>query len=101
MIEPGTLIIGVSKEGILYQLQLCGGQEGMGLCQHVGRILDIPTALQPKSHLYPGLTQELQVSVRSSLIRWFRAGLDRHQDWGGPAESFLICYPIMQFLMLW
>lgn len=28
VIEPGTLIIGVSKEGILHQLQLCGGQEG-------------------------------------------------------------------------
>lgn len=87
VIEPGTLIIGISKEGILHQLQLCGGQEGMGLHQH-SRILDIPTALQPKSHLYPGLTQELHMSVRSrSSIRWFRAGLDRHQDWGGPEES--------------
>lgn len=57
MIEPGTLIVGVSKEGILHQLQLCGGQEGVGLCQHV-RILDIPTALQPESHLDPGLIQD-------------------------------------------
>lgn len=29
VIEPGTLIVGVSKEGILHQLQLCGGQGGV------------------------------------------------------------------------
>lgn len=31
MIEPGTLIIGVSEEGILHQLQLCRGPGGTGL----------------------------------------------------------------------
>lgn len=31
MVEPGTLIIGVSEEGVLHQLQLCGGHGGMGL----------------------------------------------------------------------
>ena len=31
MVEPGTLIIGVSEEGVLHQLQLCRGQGGMVL----------------------------------------------------------------------
>lgn len=31
MIEPGTLIVGVSEKGILHQLQLCKDQEGKGL----------------------------------------------------------------------
>lgn len=31
MVEPGTLIIGVSEESVLHQLQLCRGQGGMGL----------------------------------------------------------------------
>lgn len=30
VIEPGTLIIGVSKEGILHQLQLCGARKVWG-----------------------------------------------------------------------
>lgn len=32
MIEPGTLIIGVSEEGILHELQLWRGQGGTELC---------------------------------------------------------------------
>lgn len=43
MIEPGALIIGVSKEGILHQLQLCrGARDTLRLCQHAGGILDAP-----------------------------------------------------------
>lgn len=31
MIEPGALVIGVSEEGVLHQLQLCRSQGGTGL----------------------------------------------------------------------
>lgn len=31
MVEPGTLIIGVSEEGVLHQLQFCRGQGSTGL----------------------------------------------------------------------
>lgn len=54
MIEPGTLIIGVSEEGILYQLQLCRGQGGTGHGQDPGGLLAAPT-----SHTHPGVPPAL------------------------------------------
>lgn len=66
MVEPGTLIVGVSEEGVLHQLQLCGGQGDMGLwlgpCWAPGHP-DIPPPLwrtcSPQFHLYAGLAQGL------------------------------------------
>ena len=54
MVEPGTLIIGVSEEGVLHQLQLCRSQGGMGLwlgpCLAPGR-LNIPPSPWSSSSL--------------------------------------------------
>lgn len=54
VIEPGTLIIGVGEEGILYQLQLCGDQGGTGCGQDPGGLLAAPT-----SHTHPGVPPAL------------------------------------------
>lgn len=54
MIEPGALIIGVSEEGVLHQLQLCRSQGGTGLwlgvwwdpgCPNIPPLLGVPPAL--------------------------------------------------------
>lgn len=73
MIKPGTLIIGVSEEGILHQLQLCRFPGGMVLWSghwwapgHSNTLPSSWSTSSPQCHLYAVLAQGLCMSVLSS-----------------------------------
>lgn len=74
MIEPGTLIIGVSEEGVLHQFQLCRGQRHRVV---VGTLVDSELPQHPtlsskyrlfSGSLYTGLAQQLHISFLFSPL---------------------------------
>lgn len=78
MIEPGTLIIGVSEESILHQLQLWRpggkglGQNAIGF-QAAHTTQPLLKYLQPSISFIPGLVQGLHMPVLRSPTPEFLA----------------------------
>lgn len=96
MVEPGTLIIGVSEEGVLHQLQLCRGQGGMALWlgpfwapvyPYILPSLWRTSCLQ--FHLYASLTQ----GMRTSGAKW-TLGLSAARGW-------ILCIPRARHFPEW
>lgn len=96
MVEPGTLIIGISEEGVLHQLQLCRGQGGMGFW--LG-----PFWAPVYPHILPSLwrTSCLQFHLDASLTQGLRTSGAKWTLGLSAARGWILCIPRARHFPEW